>query len=353
MIDWLTLGLPISGLTAGQLDKLLPYIGGYVVYNSEGEEVSKKPIFDIDKLRSDSQGIFWSIRQNGKDRFLTIAASPAQLEHGINVFGSDDIRHCAEVLIKHASRALEIFLPPPSAWHCTRLDFTHNYVLPSRDHVKQALRELLKGNSSRQKATTLGGDSVYWGHKSDLIGGKAYDKGSQLTVLTRRNKSQATPEQLDLASRLLRFELSLKARWFRRLADTWDAEKLAFKHWLDITPAQLNDIHVKFFGQFVGDSGVMEMDDKGKGLLEVLTFITGSKGHAKAAFNTWMNIRQLGHDVTKQLMSERTWYRHIKYLKDAGLSEADLQSGTVIPFRRNTITLSAPVTSWEDLRRAA
>jgi II/X family phage/plasmid replication protein len=352
MIDWLTLGLPISGLTAGQLDKLLPYIGGFVVYNSEGDEVSKKPIFDIDKLRSDSQGIFWSIRQNGKDRFLTIAASPAQLEHGINVFGSDDIRHCAEVLIRHASRALEIFLPPPSAWHCTRLDFTHNYALPSKDHVKQALRELLKGNSSRQKATNLGGDSVYWGHKSDLIGGKAYDKGTQLLTLTRRNKQQATPEQIDLASRLLRFELSLKARWFRRYADELDDNRQE-RHWLDITAAQLNEIHTKFFGQFVGDSGVMEMDDKGKALIETLTFITGSKGRAKGAFATWMTIRQLGFDVAKTTIPERTWYLHKKYLLEAGLSEADLQTGTVIPFRRNTITLSAPVTSWEDLRRAA
>lgn len=352
MIDWLTLRLSISVLSAGQLHQLTPYIGGFVVYNAEGEEVRKKPMFDLEKLRSDSSGLYFRVDFDGKQHHLTIAASPAQLEHGINVFGSDDIRHCAEVLILHASRALGMFLPPPTAWHCTRLDFTHNYLLESNKHVKQALRELLKGNSARQKAVNLGGDSVYWGHKSDLIGGKAYDKGTQLLTLTRRNKQQATPEQLDMASRLLRFELSIKARWFRRYADTL-TEDGKEQHWLDITAEYLNAMHVKFFGQFVGDSGVMEMDDKGKGLLESLTFITGSKGRAQAAFDCWMRIRQLGYEVASETMPRATFYRHRKALLEAGLSEADLQSGVVIPFRRNVITLAAPVTSWEEIRRAA
>ena len=352
MIDWLTLRLPISVLSAGQLHQLTPYIGGYVVYNADGEEIRKKPMFDIERLRSDASGIYWRIDFDGKLHYLTVAASPASLEHGINVFGSDDIRHCAGIVVSHASRALGIFLPPPSAWHCTRLDFTHNYALESNKHVKQALRELLKGNGVRQKAVNLAGDSVYWGHKSDLIGGKAYDKGTQLLTLMRRNKQQATPDQIDLASRLLRFELSLKARWFRRYADTLNEDGKT-QHWLDITPEYLNAIHVNFFGQFVGDSGVMEMNDKGKGLLEALTFITGSKGRAAAAFDCWMRIRQLGFDVAKTTMPKSTFLRHKKALLEAGLSEADLQSGTVIPFRRNTITLSAPVTSWEELRRAA
>lgn len=355
MIDWLTLRLPISSLTAGQIDQLMPYIGSVTVYGSDGLEVSTKPIFDIDKLRSDSAGIYWRIDSDGKERFLTIGGSPASVEHGNNVFGSDDIRHCASVMIGAASRAIGLFLPPPSAWRCTRLDFTYNYALQSNKQVKQALRELLKGNSSRQKAVNNGGDSVYWGMHSDLIGGKAYDKGSQLLVLNRRGKTSATPEQIDLASRLLRLELSLKSRWFRRLTEHAEVTGHINPHaaWLDLTPEILNDEHSRFFGKFIGDSGVMEMNDKGRGLLQRLEFVTGTKGRARAAFDTWMRIRQLGHEIARDTMPRATWYRHTKALKEAGLSEADLQSGEIIPFRRDVIKLKAPVTSWEELRRAA
>lgn len=355
LIDWLTLRLPISGLTAGQIDQLMPYIGAVYVYGSDGQEVSKKPIFDVDKLRTDSKGIFWRIDSDGKERYLTVGASPSAIEHGNNVFGSADIRHCAEVLIGEASRVLGMFLPPPSAWRCTRIDYTHNYALQSNKHVKQALRELLKGDGFRQKAVNNGGDSVYWGIRSDLISGKAYDKGSQLQVMVRRGKATATAEQLELASRLLRFELSLKSRWFRRFYDQaqLDGHPDPFSKWLDITPDFLMDEHTKYFGKFIGDSGVMEMNDKGRGLLQRLEFVTGTKGRAQAAFDCWMRIRQLGYEVARETMPERTWRRHIKALRDSGLSEADLQSAIVIPFRRNVITLSNPVTSWDELRRAA
>jgi len=343
LIDWLTLRLQISAhFRDAMLDHLAQYLGMLTVHNSDGEEIRKKLVFDVDKIRSDSEGIFWAIHHNGKQRFLTIGASPAQIEHGNNVFGSSDVQHCAEVIILAASRTLGLLLPPPTAWHCARIDYTHNYAMKDANQVKQALRELRKGDGVRQKASVPRGDSVYWGQGSDLIGGKAYDKGSQMVYLSKKNKLQASPEQVALASRLLRFELSLKARWFRRHApEAGD--------YLNISTQQLETQHAKFFGQFIGD---LEVADMGK-LLERLQFIAPSKGHAVAAYSTYLRIRELGYEMAKSSMPDSTFRRHKKYLIDAGLSQADLLGNNVIPFRRDVITLSAPVTSWDDLRHAA
>jgi II/X family phage/plasmid replication protein len=343
MIDWLTLRLPITAhFRDGMLDQLAYFLSTFTVHNSDGEEVRKKLVFDVDKLRSDSQGIYWSITHDGKQRFLTIGASPAHLEHGHNVFGSGDIRHCAEVLILAASRMLGLFLPPPIAWHCTRIDYTFNYALRDHHQVKQALRELRKGDGIRQKAAVPKGDSVYWGQGSDLISGKAYDKGAQMIYLSKRNKLQATPEQISLASRLLRLELSLKARWFRRhYSEAGD--------FLQITQDQLTQSHSKFFGQFIGDIEVATMDK----LLTRLEFIAPSRGHALAAYSTWLRIREMGFEMAKASMPDSTFRRHKKYLLEAGLSQADLLGNNIIPIRRDVIRLAAPVLSWDDLRHAA
>lgn len=347
MIDWMTLRLPIGQHFIGDaLDRFTDHCLIQETSNNQGEVVHRKLIFDVDSLASDSVGLFWQIKSDGTSQYLVIGGSPASIEHQNNVFGSDDLKHCAAVLIGAASKALNTILPPARFWKCSRIDYTHNYALQSHAQVKHALRELLKGDSVRQKATRLKGDSVYWGKDSDFIGGKAYDKGSQLALMVKRNKSRAAPEHIELASRLLRLELTLKARWFRQYTEKNYGDTAA---WLDITPDQLMALHTKFFGQFIGDTEVTDMTD----LLRRLEFVAPTKGRALAAHRTWALIRAIGYEATKSSMPERTFMLHQKYLKDAGLSAADLQASNIIPFRRDCIRLAAPVTSWEELKRAA
>jgi hypothetical protein len=45
--------------------------------------------------------------------------------------------------------------------------------------------------------------------------------------------------------------------------------------------------------------------------------------------------------------------RHCSDLRAAGLSNADLCAGIVIPFRRQQLVLRAPVTAWIQIRMAA
>lgn len=341
MIDWLTLRTPVQPFLADELfEQFHRFVGVQTLTDGTGEVVRSRPVFDVDAIRSDAPGLFWQISSDGKNRFLTVGASPASLEHEINVFGSDDIRHCAEVLLKQAQKGLGFILPPPSAWQCRRIDVTHNYLMDDNSQVKQALRQLRQGDGVRQKASVPRGDSVYWGQGSDMIGAKAYDKGAQVEYLQKRNKLTSLPEnEISLLKRILRLELSLKRRWMDRHGDNW----------LEFTPDYLNKLHAKYFEQFIGK---LEVSDMGT-LLEQLKAVTPSEGRALAAHRTWALIKAIGYEQTKTSMPERTFYLHQKYLRAAGLSHADLTTSNILPFRQKAISLTSPVTSWEELRRAA
>jgi len=341
MIDWMTLRTPIGHfMDAHIFETFFSYLGTMEIKDCDGEVIRHKVVLDVDKLSTDSIGLFWSLQSDGKEKYLTIGASPAALEYDNNVFGSEDALHCAKLLVSTAQRALQIILPPPSAWQCRRLDITHNYLMQSHVEVKQALRELRKGDGMHQKATVPKGDTVYWGQGSDLVSGKAYDKGSQLEYMIKRNKIKSLSESdIALSKRLLRLELSLKRRWFDR-----------HEHNLStLTPDLLNTLHHKYFSQFIGTLEVTDMES----LLKTLNDVAPTHGQALAAHRTWALIRTIGYENTKGGMPKPTFMRHQKLLLEAGLSKADLHAAMVIPFRQKHLIIQQPVTSWHDLRSAA
>jgi len=361
MIDWLTMRHPInSAIGPAVQEKLLQHLGRMVLIGPDGVKQWEKPSLDVEALRSDTPGLFWTVQGNGEGQtMLVIGASPASIEHGVNVFGSDDIRHCGEVLVRFASEALGSILPAVSRWECRRIDVTHNYDMGTAPKVKQALRYLMATDSARRKASndSRGGDSVYWSKTSDLRSGKAYHKGPQLDFLVRKNKTEATQEQIDLSNRLLRLELKLGSRWFRRM----EAGQISGMptHWLDLTPDLLNAQHEEFFTAFIGRIEVNDMTTLQLRCEEAATTIKRTKEaycsprQGYMAYRTWTAIRQDGYDHIKGSMPKSTWSLHLRILRAAGISDADLCAGNVIPFRRTVLELSRPVASWDELRRAA
>ena len=347
LIDWLTLRIKLDS-TLGQflLDRILDCMGYTFCVDSDGREKWRKHSLDIDKLRSDSQGLYWSITADGQSqRYLTVGASPSSVENeGLNVFGSTDIEHCATVLIRHAGKALESILPDWTKWQCRRLDITANYDMGNTAQVKQALRILLGTDAPRRKSNSdnQGGDTVYWNPTSDLQAGKAYHKGAHLRMQCRRGNLCLDDETLELADNLLRLELKLGARWFRRYEDRDD--------WHTLTTYELTEIHHKFFNTLIG--GGVEVYDMGT-LLQELEKVCSTKGRALAAHRTWALIKTIGRDQTMCSMPKSTWALHTKYLRAAGLSSADLCAGVVIPFRRQQLVLRSPVMGWADIRKVA
>lgn len=348
LIDWLTLRIALgSTLGAALTARIRQCLNTVHCIDRHGEVIWSKQSLDIDALRSDTPGLCWMVQSDGKDEYLTIGGSPASLEHGLNVFGSCDMVHCANVLIRHAAKALEAILPPIQKWQCRRIDVTGNYLLPDAASVKQALRQLTLADGGRRKATNnaRGGDSVYWNPTSDLAKGKAYHKGPQMAFLNKKGVLEIPEEQIELADRILRLEHTRGARWFRRLTESG-------RQWYSLTVEQLEALFVDFFGRIVDGVEVKDMDR-----YELVSRIRNTngitEGRANAAFTTYRNIRSDGFETVKGYMPRATWQLHLKYLRGAGISDADLQQGNVVQFKPVRIVLAQPVTSWDDIRRIA
>lgn len=347
LIDWLTLRIRLDFLNVDLMDRIRGCMGQTICIDAYEVLKWRKQHLDIDKLRSDSQGLYWSLTADGQSQsYLTIGASPSSIDNdGLNVFGSTDIQFCATVLIQHAGRALNAILPDWTQWQCRRLDITANYDMGSPAQVKQALRLLLGTDAPRRRTNsdTKGGDTVYWNPTSDLQAGKAYHKGAHLRFMCKRGNMYLDDETLELADNLLRLELKLGARWFRRYEERDD--------WHTLTAYELTEIHHKFFNSLIGE-GDVEVSDMGT-LLKQLEQVCPTKGRALAAHRTWALIKTIGYSQTQNSMPKSTFFLHTSYLRLAGISSADLCAGVVIPFRRQVLVLREPVISWTQIRMAA
>lgn len=352
LIDWLTLRFPITPALGEFLhDKIQACMGHMTKISSTGEIEWEKQCPDWDSLRSDSQGLYWSITGDGSKTslkqtvyYLTIGGSPASIaNNGMNVFGTLDVATAAQSLIDFAGRALGSILPNWRQWQCRRMDVTANYDMGSAAQVKQALRLLLGTDAPRRRTNSdlKGGDTVYWNLTSDLRKGKAYHKGAHLRFQSKKGNIILDAEIAQLADRLLRLELQLGARWFRRLDQDWR----------ELTPEFLAAEHLNFFASLIG-GGDVEVSDMGI-LLQELEKVAPSKGYALGAHRTWALIKSIGYTQTQDSMNKNTFRKHCQFLRAAGLSSADLCAGVVIPFRQKTLVLGNPVLSWDELRRAA
>lgn len=349
LIDWLTLRIPLTpALGENLLQRIMNCMGITVNVDCYGVEKWRKHSLDIDALRSDETGLFWTITADGEStRFLSIGASPSSLENaGINVFGSADIEHCAQVLIKHAASALNAILPHWSKWQCRRMDITANYDMGSPAQVKQALRLLLGTDAPRRRTNSdrRGGDSVYWNPSSDLKAAKAYHKGAHLRMQQRKGNIQCQDDLLTLADNLLRLELKLGARWFRRLYE-------AGHNWQELKYSALEFNHREFFSKLIGDSNI-EVNDMGTLLVELLK-VCPTEGRAKAAHTCFAQMKIFGYAQVKATMPKSTFDKHCCFLRLAGLSSADLCAGKVLELRKRSLVLADPVMSWDEIGRAA
>jgi hypothetical protein len=67
LIDWLTLRIKLdAGLGNILYERILGCMGYTLCFDSDFKEKWRKHALDIDKLRSDSQGLYWSITADGQ-----------------------------------------------------------------------------------------------------------------------------------------------------------------------------------------------------------------------------------------------------------------------------------------------
>jgi len=321
-------------------------------HHADEKVVKVKQYLDIESLRSDSVGIFWQLQYSNADEcFLVVGASPASLEHGVNVFGSSDVQHCATVLLRSAGRALSCILPSFHAWQCRRLDYTENYDLGSPDAVKQAQRYLGTPKvSSRNRVSCGKGDSVYFMAGAKRKQGIGYHKGPHLAQLLKTKPGLFPAHYVDLSASLLRLELRLLREFWvefdqlplhKRELDRPDdmahtnGAPPQPKQWFDFSESDLSALHSQFFDRFIGSVEVTDMS----ALLQKLNSVCETPRRAKSAYDMFCAIRADGMSLTQSRVSKTTWYRNLGYLYAAGLSVSDIGAGQVIQLRRDTISI--------------
>ncbi|UZR29438.1 phage/plasmid replication protein, II/X family [Methylococcus mesophilus] len=348
MIDWLSLHCLYDNfpdpLPAVNYRNMLPQL---MKWNpATGEVEWCKPT--IESIRSDSHQVTVAV---AGDR-ISIWGSPARsmgLRH--NVFGSADIVECALAHIRVAREHLPFELPDIEHWFPSRIDVTHNYDLGGPVEVRQALTYLRQADGGRLKVNSKYAETVYWNENSTINARKAYAKGSHLEYQLSKGQIDISQEELQYAHRLLRLENKRGNEWWRRFRQSG-------RDWKTVTEQELNAIHRESFESVIGKDSieVTEMDSILERLKELKDEKTGkaiSEARALGAYRTWGLIKMVGMEEAKASMSERTWRYHKAMLFAAGLSWSDFAAGNVVPFRRKTILLGEPVTSFEQLRKAA
>lgn len=335
VIDWLTLILPLEGLPVGLRRALVAYrdrVAGQVIRVAPGGEVSWRA-YERASIRSDSHVLTVHVGER-----LELYGSPAR-SAGLpnNVFGPCDLGVCAEAHVAAVEAALGFGLPR-DGWRVSRVDVTENYDLGGPSAVRQALAVLRHAAGGRYVLRDTG-DTVYWGKRSGGRAGKAYAKGPHLLRQVSRGEAVASLEDVALAHRLLRLELTVGRKALGRLGVVDPFGSLV--DW--------SGEHVRYFAALVGGCEVVSMD----ALFSRVLAVAPTERQGLAALGTLGRVRLEGVEVVKASLPARTWHRHKSILFAAGLSWADLSAGRVVELRRAPLLLGAPVCSWDELRRVA
>lgn len=327
--------LPLDGLAPGVLSALLSYRAsaqGQVIRLTAGGELVWRS-WTRESIRSDSHQLTVHVGER-----LELCGSPAR-SAGLssNVFGSDDLRECAEFHVSLAERSLGVSLPRVG-WHVSRVDVTQNFDLGGPSAVRQALAVLRHASGGRFTLRDAA-ETLYWGKRGGGGRmGKAYAKGPHLLRQCSRGEAVASPLECELALRLLRLELTLGRKAL---------ERLGVRDPFGSFDGSLILEHRKYFSSLIGGCEVVSMDS----LFQRVVDVAPSEGQARAALATLGRVRVEGVEVVKASMPSRTWHRHKKLLFSAGLSWADLASGRILELRRAPLVLGDPVLSWADLSR--
>ncbi len=353
LIDWMTLKCSTDLLDAATLqayqstqDRLLKIAGdGTVVWESCAWE----------SVRSDSHQVAFQVTNN----HIRIQGSPARLVgDGDNVFSSGapaalDLVGCFQRFVMFVAEHVKLSLPlNPSCWSVTRVDVTSNLFLDSLPAVRQALSILSGCEGGRYRVSNKSGSSVYWSSSSRLRKGKAYAKGPELEHKMRMvSKSRLehpirfySPDELLMAEGLLRLELTLGAQFWR--------ERVGLP-WHEVTPEFLKAEWESYFLRMIGGADMTQTENIYERLLKVVPLNDNGQpkeGQAKAAYSLWSLITSQGWEKTHSMTSKATWYRNLKLLRAAGLSDADLSAGKIVQFRQKILE-AKPVHSWSELEQ--
>lgn len=293
------------------------------------------------------------------DFFIELKGSPAKLMQGHNVYGTDELWPCAEFMIYLFMDKYPMICPflDMKSWSVEQVDVTYFSRCKTQNEAIQFINALK--NVSNGQTTARGGfdGTVYFGKKNSRIKKiKVYAKHKELVdshataTKSKRNKqkqafSQAVDQQLlDWTVGMVRWEASLKTRWFQRrgidnnlfaLNKVFDAQA----YWKEATL----DIFKALEGKEMRIIRDEEIEKKLKEKFPTVNARTGriTYGQAHSAYRVFRSLKSEGWIETRRTTGKGTFERALEMLHDIGLSKAVLQNlkgdglkCEVIPFIR-------------------
>lgn len=299
MVDWLTVGLPVSDqrrVHGGRVVHLSPL--GEVMWSADKGFVCRGSFDGAIQAKSDG-GTLW------------VSGNPVKWVQGHNVYGGGDVSGFAAKLGTVGARALGLTLTAADreAWYAgagriTRVDITRSYRLRDSAEVDSWLSAAAAVLRSRYQAPSVEPGTLYIGKHSRRIALKLYNKAREL----RRHELPVNVPHRDkllaLADGLLRVEVTCRARFLKEEGLMQPAA------WSE---ARANGIiDERLAAMNLNDTQVLSVRDA-----------VDLPPRLLAYYELWRN----GHDL-KAMTSRSAFYRWRRELLAYGIDIADVQ-----PFR--------------------
>lgn len=290
--------------------------------------------------------------------FLVVECSVHKILLGHNVYGgSDDFLSCMNFLITFISNFLQVEFPFCfRKWKVERIDLAEVYDLGSFEAVQEYFKGLNASDYPRRTVSRYGLSGIYASGSTTAL--KFYHKGPEfnkhdrkrlekvysdeavlLSTVTHDGEEYAYFEKVkdkhkrlndlhDIANRILRVEVEIKSR---KLQDIYG--DLPYIGQIDMN--KLYDVYDREVCRFLKE-GVSDMeivrnahDVERRLYSEYGTRLAGS------LVGTWYMLTTLGEDSVKKRMKKANYYKHLKLLREAGVSwtgtDVVLKSSSLIP----------------------
>jgi len=295
---------------------------------------------------------FYAVNVANTPPYVAINAS-AKLLEGHNVYGGESVLNLASemlALLKHNYPFFYDTLDIRAA-RISRIDSTYSVRLSSERLIQPVLRFLKNADTGQRKADNRRDfhNTVYFGlAKSPYGGAKIYGKHYELKETIKALEQSASrgntqsikmldifsPELLEYAKGLLRFECTTKARQLEKCnlpKNLWafidyqmhtDRAVLAklWRMWFDPILSTLK-------GDIMPD--IDDSDVYSRCTSKLFTYTAkGNISYAKAhtVYNFYKLLKQDGYELVKQRYTRSTFHRNIKALNDIGFQLAVLKN---------------------------
>jgi len=406
LIDWLTLKICSSRIKPDVLALLRGDANTILCVSPDGEYLWDQ--YSRVNIKSDTHQL--NIAVGGH---LVISGSPArfmpdELNLNDNVFGSLDIVYCANLMLNHISKVLNVELPSYKKFTLTRCDITQNYYFKNGAFDINRILSHWKSSDLGKYATSTHGTSIYWQKGNRINSAKAYYKGEQIikdfrkrfpdqmkdikedfcfdyvalqlgldaicedeslndfeilekTKLIHTNwaKKSELSKRIRLSQHLLRLEAVFGSRYWTEKNKKTGLYLYKLKSWYNYTADDLMKMHFDYFETRLGKGvDVKNIDCLQDEFISSAVSLGYPVSTGKNAYKTFTLVKQLGKfqvyskNNPNNLIAQSTFYKHRKIALNAGLTFADFESGTIVPFKIERLDF-IEVNSWEDIEALA